>query len=243
PSYPNWKHRLPTTSELAEQEQALLSITIKEGLNSVPTTQKEKNNSTILLSPSLLFYIVVIDSAALKMISQLSQVIPGKSHLQFPITFEPTQIGLYQLSLLYIINNFYQHYVKVIIDVCLPTVQLSTDKLLIRSLPHILAEDSFRKVVHLYNPLNAPAKFRAIEPYQTIDAEVIWYGSTQAIIDSSLCAGVVVNPTNDLVSTGLQTREHEQEIYMTGEVIEPNLNIPESEINYGGVSILMKVSK
>ncbi|CAF4535936.1 unnamed protein product [Rotaria sp. Silwood1] len=37
--------------------------------------------------------------------------------------------------------------------------------------------------------------------------------------------------------------EHEQEIYMTGEVIEPNLNIPESEINYGGVSILMKASK
>ncbi|CAF4738907.1 unnamed protein product [Rotaria sp. Silwood1] len=184
-----------------------------------------------------------VDSAALKMISQLSQAISGKSHVQFPIIFEPTQIGLYQLSLLYIINNFYQHYVKVIIDVCLPTVQLSTDKLLIRSLPHILAEDSFRKVVHLYNPLNAPAKFRAIEPYQTIDAEVIWYGSTQAIIDSSLCAGVVVNPTNDLVSTGLQTREHEQEIYMTGEVIEPNLNIPESEINYGGVSILMKASK
>ncbi|CAF3741254.1 unnamed protein product [Rotaria sp. Silwood1] len=86
------------------------------------------------------------------------------------------------------------------------------------------------------------------------------------ITDSSPCAGVVVNPTNDLVSTGLQTSitievtpielikfdikfglrvlgEHEQEIYMTGEVIEPNLNIPESEINYGGVSILMKASK
>ncbi|CAF4831761.1 unnamed protein product [Rotaria sp. Silwood1] len=177
-----------------------------------------------------------VDSAALKMISQLSQAISGKSHVQFPIIFEPTQIGLYQLSLLYIINNFYQHYVKVIIDVCLPTIQLSTDKLLIRSLPHILAEDSFRKVVHLYNPLNAPAKFRwipiigskgttfsihpatgAIEPYQTVDNE---------ITDSSPCVG-----------------EHEQEIYMTGEVIEPNLNIPESEINYGDVSILMKASK
>ncbi|CAF3634300.1 unnamed protein product [Rotaria sp. Silwood1] len=174
-----------------------------------------------------------VDSAALKMISQLSQAISGKSHVQFPIIFEPTQIGLYQLSLLYIINNFYQHYVKVIIDVCLPTIQLSTDKLLIRSLPHILAEDSFRKVVHLYNPLNAPAKFRwipiigskgttfsihpatgAIEPYQTVDNEVI------SVLG-----------------------EHEQEIYMTGEVIEPNLNIPESEINYGDVSILMKASK
>jgi hypothetical protein len=45
-------------------------------------------------------------------------------------------------------------------DVRLPTVQLSTGKLLIRSLPHLLAEDSFRKIVNLYNPLNAPAEFR-----------------------------------------------------------------------------------
>jgi len=94
------------------------------------------------------------------MTSPLCQVIPGKSHVQFPITFEPTQIGLYQRSLSYIINNFYRHYVKIIADVRLPTVQLSTDKLLIRSLSHLLAEDSFRKVVHLYNPLNASAEFR-----------------------------------------------------------------------------------
>ncbi|CAF3634316.1 unnamed protein product [Rotaria sp. Silwood1] len=152
PSYPNLKYRLPTTSELAEQEQALLSITIKEGLNSVPTTQKEKNNCAILLSSSRLSCIkndITIISSYIRKIS-----------CTISITFEPIQIGLYQRSLLYIINNFYQHYVKIMADVCFPTVQLSTDKLLIRSLPHILAEDSFRKVVHLYNPLNAPAKFR-----------------------------------------------------------------------------------
>jgi hypothetical protein len=59
PSYPNWKYRLPTTSELAEQEQTLLRKPIKEGLNSVPTTQKEKTDCAILLSPSQLFKIVV----------------------------------------------------------------------------------------------------------------------------------------------------------------------------------------
>ena len=96
------------------------------------------------------------------MTSPLCQVIPGKSHAQFPITFEPTQTGLYQRSLSYVINNFYRHYVKIIADVQLPTVQLSTDKLVIRSLPHMLAEESFRKVVHLYNPLNAPAGFQWI---------------------------------------------------------------------------------
>lgn len=94
------------------------------------------------------------------MTSPLCQVIPGKSHVQFPITFEPSQIGLYQRSLSYVINNFYRHYVKIIADVRLPTVQLSTDKLVIRSLSHHLAEESFRKVVHLYNPLNALAEFR-----------------------------------------------------------------------------------
>ncbi|CAF3615717.1 unnamed protein product [Rotaria sp. Silwood1] len=73
--------------------------------------------------------------------------------------------------------------------------------------------------------------------------------------------GVVVNPSNGLVSTGSQTSitvevtsievikfyirfglkvlgQDEQEIHMTGEVIEPNINILESEFNYGGVSIL-----
>ena len=101
-----------------------------------------------------------VDSAELKMTSPLCQIVPGKSHVQFPITLEPSQIGLYQRSLSYIVNNFYQHYVKIIADVRLPTVRLSTDKLLIRSLPHLLADDSFRKVVHLHNPLNASAEFR-----------------------------------------------------------------------------------
>ena len=101
-----------------------------------------------------------VDSAELKMTSPLCQIVPCKSHVQFPITLEPSQIGLYQRSLSYIINSFYQHYVKIIADVRLPTVRLSTDKLLIRSLPHLLADDSFRKVVHLHNPLNASAEFR-----------------------------------------------------------------------------------
>ena len=59
PTYPNWKYRLPTTSELAEQEQTLLRKPIKEGLNSMPTTQKEKADCSILLSPSQLFKVVV----------------------------------------------------------------------------------------------------------------------------------------------------------------------------------------
>lgn len=59
PAYPNWKYRLPTTSELAEEEQTLLRKPVKEGLNSVPTTQKEKAECAILLSPSQLFKVVV----------------------------------------------------------------------------------------------------------------------------------------------------------------------------------------
>lgn len=59
PAYPNWKYRLPTTSELAEQEQTLLRKPVKEGLNSVPTTQKEKAECAILLTPSQLFKVVV----------------------------------------------------------------------------------------------------------------------------------------------------------------------------------------
>lgn len=116
--------------------------------------------SSNIIAHVFVFKIIKVDSAELKMTSPLCQIIPGKSHAQFPVTFEPTQTGLYQRSLSYVINNFYRHYVKIIADVRLPTVQLSTEKLIIRSLSHLLAEDSFRNVVHLYNPLNAPAEFR-----------------------------------------------------------------------------------
>ncbi|CAF1653202.1 unnamed protein product, partial [Didymodactylos carnosus] len=59
PQFPNWKWRMPTTGELAEQEQTLLNKPIKEGLSSLPTTQKEKNDCAVLLSPSQLFQVVV----------------------------------------------------------------------------------------------------------------------------------------------------------------------------------------
>ena len=37
--------------------------------------------------------------------------------------------------------------------------------------------------------------------------------------------------------------QREQEIRMTGEVIEPDITIPEAEFNFSGVPILMKASK
>ena len=37
--------------------------------------------------------------------------------------------------------------------------------------------------------------------------------------------------------------QREQEIRMTGEVIEPDINIPEAEFNFYGVPILMKATK
>lgn len=37
--------------------------------------------------------------------------------------------------------------------------------------------------------------------------------------------------------------QREQEIRMTGEVIEPDITIPEGEFNFSGVPILMKASK
>jgi hypothetical protein len=58
-SYPNWQSRLPTTSELADEERTLLKQPIKEGLNSVPTTQREKTDCAIQLLPSQLFKVVV----------------------------------------------------------------------------------------------------------------------------------------------------------------------------------------
>ena len=37
--------------------------------------------------------------------------------------------------------------------------------------------------------------------------------------------------------------QKEQEIRMTGDVVEPDLNIPEAEFNFNGVPILMKATK
>jgi hypothetical protein len=86
------------------------------------------------------------------------------------------------------------------------------------------------------------------------------------ITEPNPCPGVVVNPANGLVPAGSQTSitievtpielikfdikfglkvlgQREQEIRMTGDVIEPDLNIPEPEFNFGGVPILMKATK
>ena len=46
------------------------------------------------------------------------------------------------------------------------------------------------------------------------------------------------------IKFGLKVLGHrEQEIRMTGEVVEPDLNIPENEFNFNGVPILMKATK
>lgn len=46
------------------------------------------------------------------------------------------------------------------------------------------------------------------------------------------------------IKCSLQILGHnEQEIRMTGDVVEPDLHIPESEFNFAGVPILMKATK
>lgn len=86
------------------------------------------------------------------------------------------------------------------------------------------------------------------------------------MIDPSPCPGVIINPANGLVPAGAKTSvtievtpielikfdikvglkvlgHNEQEIRMTGDVVEPDLNIPEPEFNFAGVPILMKATK
>jgi hypothetical protein len=234
-----------------------------------------------------------VDSSELKMTSPLCQIIPGKSHVQFPITFEPSKIGLYQRSLSYIINNFYRHYVKIIADVRLPTVQLSTDKLIVRSLAHHLAEDSFRKVVHLHNPLNAPAEFRwspvtgpkgtafsirpavgssslfisstdlfigfdlnntcarlfsgLIEPYQTIDCEVVWYGSAHAPLDNFFTLHIFsMNESRKLSindDSTMRSDETTLNLQCIAQVGQAKYKIPEKRVNFGSIPINMTSTK
>ena len=77
---------------------------------------------------------------------------------------------------------------------------------------------------------------------------------------------MIINPANGLVPAGAKASitievtpielikfdikfglkvlgQNEQEIRMTGEIVEPNLSIPENEFNFGGVPILMKATK
>ncbi len=86
------------------------------------------------------------------------------------------------------------------------------------------------------------------------------------IIDPNPCPGVVISPANGLVSAASQSSvtievtpielikfdikfglkvlgQKEQEIRMTGDVVEPHLDIPEAEFNFNGVPILMKATK
>ncbi len=86
------------------------------------------------------------------------------------------------------------------------------------------------------------------------------------MVDPNPCPGVIINPANGLVPAGAKMSitievtpielikfdikfglkvlgQNEQEIRMTGDVVEPDLNIPEPEFNFAGVPILMKATK
>lgn len=46
------------------------------------------------------------------------------------------------------------------------------------------------------------------------------------------------------IKFGLKVLGHaEQDIRITGDVVEPDLHIPEAEFNFGGVPIMMKATK
>ena len=112
PAYPNWKYRLPTTSELAKQEQTLLTKPIKEGLNSVPISQKEKHDCAVRLSPSQLFKVVVGKIEVLAHEHRL-YFHPGPPELNFGEVCVHAPITKY----LSVLNNLDQ-FVLVQIDVC-----------------------------------------------------------------------------------------------------------------------------
>lgn len=86
-----------------------------------------------------------------------------------------------------------------------------------------------------------------IEPYQTIDCEVVWYGSTQAPLDNYFTLHVFSTNDSRKVSENqnepLANHETSLSLQCVAQVGKAKFKIPEKRVNFGSIPINMTSKK
>lgn len=86
-----------------------------------------------------------------------------------------------------------------------------------------------------------------IEPYHTIDCEVVWYGSTQAPLDNFFTLHVFSTADNRKTSESQSLSHSANETRLTlqciAQVGKAKYKIPEKRVNFGSIPINMTSKK
>ena len=86
-----------------------------------------------------------------------------------------------------------------------------------------------------------------IEPYQTIDCEVVWYGSTQAPLDNFFTLHVFSTNDSRKISESqngpLANHETTLSLQCIAQVGKAKFKIPEKRVNFGSIPINMTSKK
>ncbi|XP_047432995.1 cilia and flagella-associated protein 47-like isoform X3 [Mugil cephalus] len=139
---------------------------------------------------------VEVDCPELQGSSPLSHVLPPRSHTTLPLTFQTNKLGPFYRPVSYSINRKHPGQILVRAQVVPLALELSTNLLVLRPDPNLLAASGYRSSVTLRNPCNHAAEFTwrpvvtergilfsvrpatgVVEPYSELDCEVVWHPS------------------------------------------------------------------
>lgn len=108
---------------------------------------------------SFIHVVVEIDCRELRQTSPLSQVVPPSSVAKLVMMFESNVRGRFERSIDYSINGYHQQHIVVLAEVVSVALELSSDEVVLRSSPGLLADSGLRGSITLLNKRNYPAEF------------------------------------------------------------------------------------
>ncbi len=100
---------------------------------------------------------------------------------------------------------------------------------------------------YFHRKVNSFFSLGVIEPYQTIDCEVVWYGSTQAPLENFFTLQIFSTTESRKVSGINSTSSADSETALTlqcvAQVGKAKYKIPEKRVNFGSIPINMTSKK
>ncbi|XP_042314327.1 cilia- and flagella-associated protein 47 [Sceloporus undulatus] len=139
---------------------------------------------------------VKIKSEELQQTSPLSHVVPPYTKTHIPVVFENDELGNFQKSFTYTINQHHTGHVLVVAKIVPIALELSTREVTLHPAFSFLEESGFRTTITLYNYKNHPAEFTwkpmiteegtafsicpekgTVEACKDLECEVVWHPS------------------------------------------------------------------
>ncbi|CAB1422248.1 unnamed protein product [Pleuronectes platessa] len=185
-----------------------------------------------------------MDGPELQGSSPLSHVLPPCSHSTLPLTFQCNKLGHFHRTVSYTVNQQHPGQILVQAQVVPLALELSTNLLVIRSAPPLLAQSGYRSSVTLRNHRNHAAEFTwrpivrengvlfsirpatgTVEPYRELDCDVVWHPSFSSPADGDF--DLCVHEGNT------------QRLHCVAKVESTSVQLGETQVMFGSVPLNM----